>query len=37
MENDKAEIRVDTKISTNITLNNNKSNILVFDKKKKEI
>ncbi|WUR03224.1 reverse transcriptase [Vairimorpha necatrix] len=37
MENDRAEIRVDTRISTNIKVTHNKPDILVFDKKKKEI
>lgn len=37
MENDRAEIRVDTRISTNIKVSHNKPDILVFDKKKKEI
>lgn len=37
IENEKTEIKVDTRISTNIKLSYNKSDILVFDKKKEEI
>ncbi|EQB61133.1 hypothetical protein NAPIS_ORF01293 [Vairimorpha apis BRL 01] len=37
MENDSAEIRVDTRIGTDIKVSHNKPDILVFDKKRKEI
>ncbi len=37
MENDNAEIRVDTRISTDIKVSHNKPDILVLDKKRKEI
>ncbi|EQB59819.1 hypothetical protein NAPIS_ORF02647 [Vairimorpha apis BRL 01] len=37
MENDLAEIRVDTRIGTDIKVSHNKPDILVFDKKRKEI
>ncbi len=37
MENDNAEIRVDTRISTDIKVSHNKPDIVVLDKKRKEI
>ncbi|EQB61450.1 hypothetical protein NAPIS_ORF00970 [Vairimorpha apis BRL 01] len=37
MSNDNAEIRVDTRISTDIKINHNKPDIFVLDKKNKEI
>lgn len=37
MSNDRAEIRVDTRISTDIKISHNKPDIFVLDKKKKEI
>ncbi|WUR05046.1 reverse transcriptase [Vairimorpha necatrix] len=37
IENDRAEIRVDTRVSTKIKVSHNRPDILVFGKKKKEI
>ncbi|KAF7683356.1 hypothetical protein TCON_1432 [Astathelohania contejeani] len=37
MENERAEIRVDTKIKTNILIKNNRPDIFIYDKKENEI
>ncbi|KAF7675364.1 hypothetical protein TCON_2718 [Astathelohania contejeani] len=37
MENEKAEIRVDTRIRTNILIINNRPDIFIYDKKEKKI
>ena len=37
MSNEFAEIRVDTRIKTDIKINNNRPDIFVYDKKRKEI
>ncbi|KAF7683156.1 hypothetical protein TCON_1633 [Astathelohania contejeani] len=37
MENEKAEIRIDTRIRTNILIKNNRPDIFIYDKKENEI
>ncbi|KAF7684614.1 hypothetical protein TCON_0200 [Astathelohania contejeani] len=37
MENEKAEIRVDTRIRTDILIKNNRPDIFIYDKKENEI
>ncbi|KAF7683499.1 hypothetical protein TCON_1299 [Astathelohania contejeani] len=37
MENERAEIRVDTRISTDILIKNNRPDIFIYDKKENEI